>query len=316
MDADVMARARFGTSQLADTLAALSILASTTAQPWHQRWRSQHLAAYRTRLAGDPVAAALVPAAFGPRWTADFLTVPPAAPDLTLAEELAHLESLSDAQLRTDLKVVRQPLPAPLSASGLAATASDLLHWVWNTTVAPEWPRRSRVLRADIVSRTSRLSSQGWSGALDSLAPGVRWIGPDRLQVNAHPFPPHDIRGHDLMFIAAHSPGSWVSWRLPDRYAITYPVTGILTDDPVPDSRPLARLLGSARARVLVHAEHPVSTSALVAASGLPLGSVGGHLRVLRDAGLLERRRSGREVLYWWSTAARTLVAAPHTEDP
>lgn len=310
-----MARTRFGTSQLADTLAALRILASPATPPWFHRWRSQHLAAYHTRLAADPVAAALVSAAFGPRWTADFLTVPPAAPDLTLGEELEHLEALSDAQLRADLEVVRRPLPAALSASGLAAAASDLLHWVWDTTVAPEWPRRSRVLRADIISRTSRLSSQGWSGALDDIAAGVRWIGPDRLQVNQHPFPPHDIRGRDLTFIAAHSAGSWVSWRLPDRYAVTYPVAGVLVDDPVPDPRPLARLLGPARARVLVHAEHPISTSALVATCGIPLGSVGGHLRVLLDAGLLERRRSGREVLYWWSAAARSLVAAPQAND-
>ena len=36
-----------------------------------------------------------------------------------------------------------------------------------------------------------------------------------------------------------------------------------------------------------------------MALTGLPLGSVGGHLRVLLDAGLVQRRRSGREVLYW-----------------
>ena len=58
----------------------------------------------------------------------------------------------------------------------------------------------------------------------------------------------------------------------------------------------------------------PTSTSALVAATGLPLGSVGGHLRVLLDAGLLERRRSGREVMYWRSPVGATLVEAPGTD--
>ncbi len=46
--------------------------------------------------------------------------------------------------------------------------------------------------------------------------------------------------------------------------------------------------------------------------TGLPLGSVGGHLRVLLDAGLLERRRSGCEVRYWRSDAGQALLdAAP-----
>lgn len=110
------------------------------------------------------------------------------------------------------------------------------------------------------------------------------------------------------MFIATHSAHGWVSWKLPDRYALVYPVTGIFAGrlPPAPDA--LARLLGPARARVLMHSRTPTSTTALTATTGLPLGTVGGHLRVLLDAGLLERRRSGREVMYWWSTAGQTLI--------
>ena len=308
--ADVMARARFGTSQLVETTAALSVLRHPESLPWHRDWRAAHLPAFRERLAADPVAAAVVGHAYGPSWIADFLTVPPTAPDLTLDEELAHLEQLSDEQIRADLAFVRTPLPRELSADGLAATVADLLRWVWTTTVRPEWPRRRRVLQADVVARTSRLSSEGWSGVLRDLAPGVRWLGDGLLQVNAGRFPPRDIRGSDLLFLAAHSRGSSVQWRLPDTYALVYPVTGSAAGDPAPVSDALARLVGPARARVLVHARDPVSTTALTALTGLPLGSVGGHLRVLLDAGLLERRRSGREVLYWHSEAGAALVAA------
>lgn len=37
------------------------------------------------------------------------------------------------------------------------------------------------------------------------------------------------------------------------------------------------------------------------------------HLRVLLDAGFLQRRRSGREVFYWWTKAAgaETRVGVP-----
>ncbi|MGY1649632.1 helix-turn-helix domain-containing protein [Geodermatophilus sp. SYSU D01119] len=310
VDADVMARARFGTSQLTETLAALTMLRSPAVPPWHRPWADTHAAAFRERLAADPVGAALLAAAFGATWTADFLTVPPSAPDLTIDEELGFLESLDDAAVRADLEVATGPLPPELTATGLAATAAALLRWTWEHTVRDEWPRRLRVLRADVVSRTARLSSGGWSAALDGISPGVRWLANGRLQVNAHPYPPRDVRGRDLLFIAATGPGGWVSWRLPDTYAVVYPVTGVLAGGPAPLPDALVRLLGRTRARLLAALDAPQSTTALTARTGLPLGSVGGHLRVLLDAGLLERRRSGREVLYWRSDAGRTLLAA------
>ena len=310
VDADVLARARFGTSQLTETLAALKILLTGRVEPWHRTWHDAHAASLRARLADDEVTAALLRYAFGATWTADFLTVPPSAPDLALDDELQYLESLDDDRIRADLEFVSGPLPAVLSATGLAHSTAELLRWTWAHTVRDEWDRRLRVLRADVVARTARLSSAGWSGVLDGLAPGVRWLDNGRLQVNAQPYPPRDIRGRDLLFIAAHSRGSWVSWRLPDTYAVVYPVTGVFAGAPAPLPEALVRLLGRNRATVLSRLGVPTSTSALVAATALPLGSVGGHLRVLLDAGLVERRRSGREVLYWRSDAGDSLVTA------
>jgi DNA-binding transcriptional ArsR family regulator len=310
VDADVLARTRFGTSQLAETLAGLQILRGAAVQPWHLDWQRRHLPAFRQRLADDPVAAALVHAAFGRTWTADFLTVPPRAPDLGLDEELEYLESLDDARIRGDLEFTTGPLPPELGVPGLAGVAAELLRWTWETTIRPDWPRRRRVLHADVLARTARLSTEGWSGVLDGLAPGVRWLENGRLQVNAHPYPPRDIRGRDLMLIAAHARGSSLSWHLPDRYALVYPVMGVFATAPAPLPEPLVRLLGRTRARILTRLGAPAGTSTLAAELELPIGSVGGHLRVLLDAGLLERRRSGREVLYRWSDAGQTLVSA------
>ena len=316
VDADVMARTRFGTSQLTESLAGLVILRSADVRPWHRDWYDAHVAGFRARLAEDPVGETLLAHAFGASWTADFLTVPPTAPDLVLDEELQYLESLGDDRIRADLEFIAGPLPKVLTATGLAATAAALLRWVWQHTISAEWDRRSKVLRADVVSRTARLSTEGWSGALEGIAPGVRWLANGRLQVNAHPYPPRDIRGRDLLLIAAHSRGSWVSWRLPDTFAVVYPVTGVFAAAPPPLPEPLVRLLGRNRARLLARLGTPTSTSALAAGTDLPLASVGGHLRVLLDAGLLERRRSGREVLYWRSAAGESLVAASDVDGP
>jgi DNA-binding transcriptional ArsR family regulator len=163
------------------------------------------------------------------------------------------------------------------------------------------------VLQADIVSRTSSLSAQGWAGVLRGLGPDIRWLGDGRIQVNRADFPPTDVRGHDLMFIATHSLRSSVTWRLPGQFAITYPVTGIFAAAQ-PLAEPLVRLLGRNRARILVEAAAPISTTALVATTGLSLASVADHLRVLSDAGLLHRRRSGRQVLYWQTATGRDVT--------
>ena len=54
----------------------------------------------------------------------------------------------------------------------------------------------------------------------------------------------------------------------------------------------------------------PKSTTQLVALTGQTLGSVGGHLRVLLDAGLVRRRRSGRSVLYYRTDLGEILARA------
>ncbi|MEU6023078.1 winged helix-turn-helix domain-containing protein [Micromonospora sp. NPDC047134] len=313
VDTEVMVQARFGTSQLTETLGALNILRRGQPLPWHRVWRDQHVDAFHGYLDGDPVTAAIVAHAISSFWMADFLTVPPARPNMTLDDELVELESLSDERIRDDLARVRSPLAPELRGTGLARRTATLLRWVWHHTVEVEWPRRQSVLRADVVSRISRLGRDGWSGVINDMRPGMRWLGDGRLQVQERPYPPCDVRGGELTFFAAHCRGGWVSWRLPDRFGIVYPVTGIFTEAAPGTPDPLRRLLGNARSRILVQAAEPVSTTAVVAATGLPLGTVGGHLRVLTEAGLLKKRRSGREVLYWWTDTARMLVAGAST---
>jgi len=103
----------------------------------------------------------------------------------------------------------------------------------------------------------------------------------------------------------------WASWVAPHRYALVYPCSGALADTggpPAPEA--LGRLLGPARAGVLVLLGTPKSTTQLVALTGQGLGSVGRHLRVLLDACLIHRRRAGRCVLYYRTAAGDALVQA------
>jgi DNA-binding transcriptional ArsR family regulator len=53
-----------------------------------------------------------------------------------------------------------------------------------------------------------------------------------------------------------------------------------------------------------------------VALTGYGLGSVGGHLAVLLEAGLVTRRRAGRSVLYVRTPLGNRLVATTMSRQP
>ena len=219
----------------------------------------------------------------------------------TFDEELALVAALGDGRIRADLvETVGDPLPHVLLRPGVTAAATGLLDWVWTHVVASDWPRRERVLRADIVARTARLARSGWEAVLPDLGRDRAWLGGGRLRINVFDNPTRDLGdAHELSFIPHHGAESHVGWELPSRYALYYPVTGVLAERDTGHDAATARLIGGNRARLLAALADPASTSGLVALTGLPLGSVGRHLRVMLDAGLVQRRRSGREVLYW-----------------
>ncbi|HEX6468287.1 MAG TPA: winged helix-turn-helix domain-containing protein [Streptosporangiaceae bacterium] len=321
-NADTLARSRFVISPLAETTACLIALQrGTVGHPGQREWLATHRPAYQDRLAGDPVTALLVRSALpGRGWIADFIA--PAPPDgdaLTFDAELGRVAETPAEAVRADLAVaLGGPPPAALHRPDLARRAADLLEWVWTETVLPSWPRRRRIVEADIVARTGRLSQGGWVAALSGMRPGMRWLGDGRLQINTYDYPPRELSGAQLLFVPVTPGHGWVTWELPHRYAIVYPCSGALAEPDLglPASAALGRLLGPARARVLLLLDAPKSTTQLVALTGQGLGSVGRHLKVLLDANLVRRRRAGRSVLYYRTAAGNVLVAAQHTDEP
>ncbi|MFS0696202.1 ArsR/SmtB family transcription factor [Streptomyces nitrosporeus] len=313
INADTLAGSRFLVSELIETVATLQALECGTAtHPAERAWFDTYRPAYRERLAADPVTAQLVETGLGGLWNADFLTPTPTG-NTTLAQDLDRVRRTRPGQARADLEVSRGgPLPPSLHREDLPGRAADLLAWVWEYIVGPDWPRRRGILEADIVARTGQLGQGGWAAALDTLNPGVRWLGGSRLQVNPRDYPPRELTGAALVFVPVTPRQGWVSWDAEElRYAVVYRSSGVLSDADrplVPDS--LGRLLGPARAGVLMLLDTPRSTTRLVALTGQGLGSVGRHLKVLLDAGLAARRRSGRSVLYFRTEAGEVLVRA------
>jgi len=311
LSTDLLARSRFTVSPLSETVAALMILSrpDPPGTPWIRSFRALHRESCLAMLAEDKLRATVAEHMWRPRrgqvpgWIADFLALPPPGGGATFADELGQLAAWDDDRIRAEIRQhAVGPLPAALGRTGLRDAVADMLRWTWTTTLASDWPRRRRVLEADIVTRTSRLGTHGWAGVFDTLSPHSSWLGDGRLQINGYELPDRDLsQARQLDFVPVHSYTGWDMLDLPHRYALVYPVSGALADtgSTRTSADGLARLIGPNRARVLRLLDQPRSTTQLAALTGLPPGAVGNHLRVLLDTGTVLRRRAGREVLYW-----------------
>jgi DNA-binding transcriptional ArsR family regulator len=322
VSADLLARSRFVVSPISETVAALMVLSrpDPPGTPWIRSFRALHREACLAMLAEDKLRAVVAEHMWRPRrgqvpgWIADFLALPPLGGGATLADEFGQLTAWDDDRIRDEIgQNAVGPLPATLGRPGLRDTVTDMLRWTWTATLASDWPRRRRVLEADILTRTSRLATHGWAGVLDTLSPYSSWLGGGRLQINGYEFlPDRDLsQARQLDFVPVHSYTGWDMLELPHRYALVYPVSGALADtgSTRADADSLARLIGPNRARILRFLEQPRSTTQLAALIGLPPGAVGNHLRVLLEAGAVLRRRAGREVLYWRTSLGDALAA-------
>jgi hypothetical protein len=318
--ADVLATGRFTISPIAEVVGALAAL-ERPRSPEARAFGAAHRTAWQYWLAERPAAADLVAACFREAragvsgWLADFLSIPPSVPDPTFEHGLSQLRALPDDELRRDLRETTQAELAPrLLEPGLSDVVVDTVRWLWTHTLETDWARRERILRADIVARTAQLARLGWGAVLRDLGRDREWVGDGQLRINRYDYPTRTLsRDARLLFVPTHNDGSWVGWADDDRgerYAVYYPLAGRLAQTDARNDQGLAALVGGNRARLLVLLDVPRSTSQLAALSGLALGSVGSHLKVLLEAGVLLRRRSGREVLYWRTPLGDAMVAS------
>lgn len=313
VSADVLAVSRFVTSPLIETVNALGVLAAGNAQLWERDWLARHGPAFRDRIKADSFSAALAGSVLAGSWLPVDLGAPPRPGDVTFEQELARLRTVTPHAAKFDLaQCAGGRLPDALDVSDPAGAFADLLQWTWDHAVRADWPRRKRKYEADIISRTSVLSQRGWAAAIAGLTPDVRWLGGGQLQISAWERPPRDLGHAELVFIPSSLRTRRVAWELPARFAVIYPAAGMLAS---PAARtapgPLGRLLGPTRAEILFLLGTPISTTQLAAITGLALGTIGSHLRVLLDAGLAERHRSGAHVLYRRTLTGHLLLGQP-----
>lgn len=303
MSAEALARSRFAVSPLSEAMDGLRALLDPAGTPHLLPWVSRVRADLRGCDRG--LLRSLVPAPRG--YVPDFLTPPPRSVDRTIEEDLADLAATPSARVEAELGLAHPGgLPAPLRAAlaggeeGFLRRVVEALRAYWAVAMAPDWPRVRAVLESDIALRGDLMARYGPAEALASLHPDIRWDG-SALLVDR----PHDVDvewSEDEVLFSPSVFGGPVVYALvgtalpPVIYHPAQGAAGALR----PRSRrgADADLFGATRAALLADLARPQSTGQLAAAHGLAPSTVSYHLGVLHRAGLVDRARQGRQVLY------------------
>ncbi|HWO65873.1 MAG TPA: winged helix-turn-helix domain-containing protein [Umezawaea sp.] len=301
-----VSRSRFALSPLAETVGTLIAA---------QRAGSVAPRAYREWTARDPLAAGLLELVASTKWFPDFVGIPPSGGvDTRLDEELAEVAAFSDEDVRRTLRdtvaaSAARREPDWLPSSGLAPRIAEVFDDAWRRFVLPTWPRRRAVLEREITHRAGLVAAHGWQRAVTGMSRRSGWVGPDAIRFSDQDHSDREIGDQGLLFVPYTArQGSWTCER-PPRYALVYPARGTAATFDTPRADPLSVLLGPGRARIVGELARPATSTQLAAGLDLSLGTVSGHLAVLRDAGVVDRSRVGRSVFYRLTERGEALLA-------
>lgn len=311
LDVRDLSDVRFVLSPLNETALSLFHLEQTHENTAHlRRWRDN------AQAQADLYDHRLIRALIAPSGNAipDFLMPMPdtgvARP--SLSDGLAMIAATDPEQVRTQLEELaegQRPSPALarlIDDENAASRIAGALERYHRVTIAPIWPAVNRILEADITFRGRELATGGPTQLFASLTPHLTWDRDGRLRLDlAHSRDEGEYAtaGRGLTLIPSLFVTRLVSAISPEVAAphVGYPARGsaTLTESmrTVPPGA-LRRLIGGAKADVLHALDEAVSVSELARRLEISPPAVSQSLRVLHENGLIDRARSGREVLY------------------
>lgn len=303
-----LARSRFALSPIAELEALLRKLSGLARPRLPGDWSARLTPVYRRLCRETEIDA--VTALMSPRYGPEFAAPPPQTLAQTIEDDLAVIRATPLHQARAEIaECLRRRavddggVLAVLRSDDVMDRIAGALAVAWRELLAADWPRLRAICERDVIHRAGELSSGGWSAALDGLHRRVRWRddGIEITQTAENLSFGLDGRGLLLVPSVFGWPGLSVHYLEPWPKALTYPARGIAALWQRPErAEPgaLADLLGRTRARLLAALAEPAGTTQLARSLELATGAVGDHLAVLRRAGLVDRSRSGRVVLY------------------
>jgi DNA-binding transcriptional ArsR family regulator len=327
-----LAASRFAFSPLDETIMAIRLLAepgkSAVNAPW-VRWAQAELASRP-----QPLGRVWPLIINGLPYYPEFLIPAPAVRCPAFDTELDRLRATPDQAVRASLGRVFGGVTWPASAVELAARPAPSLAEIaaelagfHDRLIAPHWQRMRAVLDADIAYRGRLLADGGARALLHDLHSDLHWdegvltisepdprfhevvLGPDGVVIMPSVFawPDVSVRKQTSTQTTLHYParGAATVWYADGGRA------GTGGTAPDPGAAATAELLGTVRARLLSALRSPATTTALARGFGVTPGAVSQHLSVLHRAGLADRTRTGRTVLYQATDLGLALLDPP-----
>ncbi len=319
VSADDLLRSRFALSPLFELDHLIRTLAGQSHHRLPPAWAARLDPVYR-RFHGDPAFRAVLALHSHHRGPA-FLAPPPVSLAQTIADDLAAVHATPLRHVRREIQECLQLRPcrdaealAVLEHRDVVTRLAAVLEEAWHELLVADWLRLRAICERDVVFRSGELGRAGWAAAFAGI-PHVRWhrggIEIARLSKQA----PIRLDGSGLLLVpsvfiwpgvAAYADAPWPP-------TIIYPARGVSAlweVSPAADAEVLGELIGRSRARLLRGLADRASTTQLARELELAPGAVGDHLAVLLRAGLVDRTRAGRSVLYHRTPLGDALATA------
>jgi hypothetical protein len=303
MTASSLATSRFAASPLSEAVDGLRALSDPAANGHLRAW--VRWARPRIRTLDLSLLDGLVRTG---GYVPDFLTPPPS--ERTLDAELAEIRATPGDRVRAELDLAYRgrPLPARVRialADGEQAFLEQVtaaLRQYWDAVLDPWWPTIRTLLEDDIGYRARMMARHGAATALTQLHSSLRWddscLEIARSATFDADWADHGVVFSPTLFGGPHLYLSLQPWIQP---VIYYPVRNVINGRalrPYDAHHGSAEVLGRTRSEILSQLERPRSTSELAVCLGLAPSTVSYHLGILYRAGLVDRTREGKEVLY------------------
>ncbi len=310
-----LARVRFGVSPLIELWQSVRALHSPMSRVLHSPW----LVESRARV--EDLDLAVMHALESLRGCGpDFVHPPPDGPCGEFELELARIVATPCDQIRREIlgypgeHVVPATLQPFVEAPDTAVEElAGLLRTYWQRVLEPHWERIRTGLDGDVLYRAQQVAGGGLRALFGDIDPSVNYEESE-LVIDTPASRSLELRGRGLLLVP--SVFIWPAVAIIDQGfaqpTLVYPARGSgLVWEPVgPPSDGLAALIGTRRAMILAALEGPCSTTGLARRLEVGPASISQHLAVLHDAGLIERHRVGRVVLYRRSPAGNLLLDA------
>lgn len=322
-DTEALTRVRFAISPSFEAVASLGALDDPSRGALHLPWVE------RARLRTAALDLSTIRALQGSEtYNPDFIHPLPTGPLTRFDEELATMVATPSEQIRAELRVAYEDRDIPtvlrpflIEPWAAVRSLGELMRAYWDTAMSDDWERIRALLEHDVLYRARQIADGGTQALFADLDETVHWDdGVLRIEKNCTGFQKFhrdrlelDERGLLLIPSVFAWPKVMLVTQPPWQPTLIYPARGIgmlweSARDAAPDA--LARLLGRSRAAVLMALDYPRSTIELAGLLGVTSGGVSQQLAVLADAGLVNRRRVRRHVLYLRTLDGDALVQA------